>query len=75
MDSFSLKVFQFFLFLNFFEFLILDGHRCIDLDECLTHPCQTGFNCENTLGSFICHDVNECREVSSIQTVLTLKYN
>ena len=43
--------------------IIIDGHECLDLDECLMSPCKMGFRCENTHGSYICYDVNECKKV------------
>ena len=31
-----------------------DGFSCIDIDECLTSPCDVNGECTNNVGSFIC---------------------
>ncbi|XP_072239043.1 fibulin-2 isoform X2 [Leuresthes tenuis] len=36
--------------------LMIDGHTCEDVDECMTntHSCQPSEHCVNTVGSFVC---------------------
>ncbi|KAA0707653.1 Fibulin-2 [Triplophysa tibetana] len=43
-------------------FLMVDGHTCEDIDECVvrTHNCGTGFECQNTDGSFTCNQKQRC---------------
>jgi len=37
-----------------------DG-KCVDANECSNaNACKSGFECQNTEGSFVCNDVDEC---------------
>ncbi|VDK53496.1 unnamed protein product [Anisakis simplex] len=31
-----------------------NGHKCIDINECIGHPCSANANCVNTPGSYSC---------------------
>lgn len=31
------------------------GGQCVDIDECIQHPCQNGGSCTNNNGSYTCH--------------------
>ena len=48
---------------SLWDYSFKDGLECIDLDECAMSPCNDGFRCDNTHGSFTCVDVNECKKV------------
>nr|XP_027216674.1 fibrillin-2-like isoform X4 [Penaeus vannamei] len=30
---------------------------CVDQDECVDEPCDPGWQCHNTIGSFVCHEL------------------
>ncbi len=39
-----------------------DDHTCIDVNECALEPCEYGYECINTSGSYECVNIDECTQ-------------